>query len=633
MKNLLIFMIGASLISCQKQPDARDIVLPTIFTDQMVLQQQHQNLIWGKASPGSLLKIEFAGEEILAEVDKKGKWNANLPALPAGETSTLKIIGEDTLEIKGILIGEVWIASGQSNMGYKMSSLKEHYKDEIKNAKNDQIRFLTVEKINEYNEQDDIQTDGWKVTNPDNVLDFSAVGYFFAKYLHENRNVPVGIINSSYGGTAIERWISRESLETFPNYKKQFAYLDTLDETPESIQKEKEAWIKSFKKKYPYDNISQKDWKKINAPEWIEKTAYPETDGFFWMRKVVEIPENFVADTIELHLGPIDDLDFTFFNGYYIGNDGPWDKYREYAIPGDLVRGGKNEIVIGVMDFASGGGFHGEPNQLKLQVGNDMISLAGEWKVYHAANREEIPRIPMSQINNSPAGLYNAMIAPVIQYGAKGVIWYQGEANVGRADEYAELFPALIQNWRNKSEQEELPFLFVQLANYKERVNEPVESEWAELREAQRKTLKVNNTAMAVAIDIGEAKDIHPREKMEVGRRLFLAAQKVAYGEEVVFTGPVLEKASIEGREVILEFSGANNLVTPGDQPLKGFTIAGKDGIFHFPDQAKIGSNRVLIFSNKIENPAFVRYGWADNPECNLYNEEGLPASPFQTEL
>jgi sialate O-acetylesterase len=633
MKNIFI-IIGISLIACQKQPNARNIILPGIFTDQMVLQQQQQNLIWGKASPGSLLKIEFAGTEILVDVEKDGEWKANLPALPAGESPELKIIGIDTLEIKDILIGEVWLASGQSNMGYKMGSLKEHYKAEIENANNDQIRFLTVDKINKYTEQEEIRTSGWKVTNSENILDFSAVGYFFAKYLQENRNVPVGIINSSYGGTAIERWISRDTLESFPKYKEQFLYLDTLDETPEKIEAAKKEWILAIKEKYSFDGIKMDEWKIINAPEWLEKNAYPETDGFFWMKKKFDLPGNISSDSITLHLGPIDDLDFTFFNDTYIGNDGPWDKYRKYTIPRSLIHEGNNEIVIGVMDFASGGGFHGDPDQLKLVAGDKTVSLAGEWKVYHVADKEEITPVPVSLKKNSPAGLYNAMIAPVIQYGTRGVIWYQGEANVERAAEYTELFPALIQNWRDKSGNEELPFLFVQLANYKARVDWPMESTWAELREAQRKSLKVKNTGMAVAIDIGEAKDIHPRNKKEVGRRLSLAARKIAYGEDVVHSGPTLENATVDENEVVLEFSNATSgLSTTGNEPVKGFTIAGNDGTYHFADEMKIDGNQVIISSEEVDKPAFVRYGWADNPECNLYNEEGLPASPFQVGL
>lgn len=635
---LFIYLLAIIMLtSCKTEstPNAKDIRTPNIFGDNMVLQQNQTNKLWGTSSPHGVMKIQFANEEIHVQSGQNGYWETELPAMKAGGPYELTIIGEDTVQIHNILIGEVWLASGQSNMGYNMKSLGDHYLNEIKNSKNDKIRFLTVEKINSYSINDDIETTGWKSTNPTSILKYSAVAYFFAKKLHQEHDVPVGIINSSYGGTAIERWISRDTLETFPRYQKIFANLDTINETAEMIDKMKKEWIEEMKKQYNYKDIEDNKWKTINAPETFEENAYPETNGFFWLKKNIDLPEEYAGKDITLHLAAIDDLDFTYFNGTYIGYDGPWDKMRIYKVPGKLVQPGQNEIAIGVMDFASNGGFHGEPDDLKIVQGDNTLSLANEWKCVHIANNEDIPPIPMSKLKNSPSGLYNAMIAPIISYGIKGVIWYQGEANVSRAKEYSELFPALITNWRIKSNNPQMPFIFVQLANYKPRQPNPTESQWAELREAQTSALKLDNTAMAVAIDIGEAKDIHPKNKKDVGKRLFKAAQKTAYDKNLVYSGPMYDTLKIKHDKVFISFKHTGSgLKTPEECPLKGFAIAGQDSTFYWADETSIiNDSTVIISSSKVQKPVFVRYGWADNPDCNLYNKEGLPASPFRSGL
>ncbi len=635
MKIFVLLLTITMLTNCKTKqtPDAKDIQLPHVFGDNMVLQQNQSNNIWGTSSPNGVMKIKFANKEIHVQSDAEGQWDAKLPALKAGGPYELIIIGHDTVQIQNILIGEVWLASGQSNMGYTMKSLGDHYLDDIKNSQNDKIRFLTVEKINSYTIKNDMETTGWKRTNPTSILKYSAAAYFFAKELHQEKGVPVGIINSSYGGTAIERWISRDTLETFPRYQKRFANLDTITETAEMIDKLKKEWIEEMNKNYSYNKIEENKWKTIHAPETFEHNAYPETDGFFWLKKTIHLPEEYAGKEITLHLAAIDDLDFTYFNDTYIGYDGPWHKMRIYNVPRNLVKQGQNEIVIGVMDFASNGGFHGEPEDLKIVQDDNNLSLANEWKCIHVAKNEDVPPIPMSKLKNSPSGLYNAMIAPIIPYSIKGVIWYQGESNVSRAKEYSELFPALITNWRKKYNNLRLPFIFVQLANFKPRVSEPTESDWAELREAQTSALELNNTAMAVTIDIGEAKDIHPKNKKEVGKRLFKAAQKIAYNQEMVYSGPIYDTLKIKQNKVYISFKHSGSaLTTPKECPLKGFAIAGQDSIFYWADESLIiNDSTVMISSSKVPNPLFVRYGWADNPDCNLYNKEGLPASPFRS--
>ena len=640
MKNFRI-PISISIIFCfilsqsckQPSPDAENIRLPKIFSDGMVLQQKQKNSIWGTASPNSIIRISIGDQVTDVKTATDSVWEASLPAMEAGGPYRIKITGKDTLQIEDVLVGEVWLASGQSNMGYTMGSLEDYYKDEIKNCSNDKLRFLKTEKENTETLKEDINTTGWKSSSKDNISDFSAVAYFFAKELQHIYNVPVGIINSSYGGTAIELWISRNKLDNFEKYKNILTKYDTIPETPESVKQRQKEWSQKIKENYHHSIIDSEKWKTLNAPESFEKELYPETDGFFWLKKTVRLPEKFAGKDIEIHLGSIDDVDATFFNNTHIGNGTWWDQPRVFRVDGSLVTEGENEIAIAVIDFASAGGFRGTADQMNIYQNGDSISIAGKWHCCHLAEKGGYPSFPFSRKATYPTGLYNAMIHPVIQYGTKGVIWYQGEANVGRAKEYQKLFPALIEDWRTQKNDPDWPFIYVQLANFKEKKTEPSDSEWARLREAQLKTLEVQNTAMAVTIDIGQANDVHPKNKHDVGKRLSLGARKVAYGEDLVYSGPVFDSLTIDKQQAIVHFSHTGDgLTTPESQTPEGFALAGADSIFYWADKATIVENTVVLESDEVKNPVHVRYGWADNPDCNLYNKAGLPASPFRTD-
>jgi len=557
--------------------------------------------------------------------------------MEAGGPVSLKIEGKDSIVITDVLVGEVWLASGQSNMEYSMGSLKGFYKEEILGSKNDNIRFFTVGKASSAKLEDDVEAKGWKSANSENILEFSAVAYFFAKQLYQEHEVPVGIVNSSYGGTAVERWISENGLKSFPIYDSILYKIKNTVETAESVKDRQKQWSVDILNEFDYRKINSDNWKKIVAPETFEARAYPDADGLFWLKKTVDLPEGFESDTVYIHLGTIDDVDATFVNGHFVGNGTWWDQLRIYMVEGQNLKSGKNEIAIAVADFASNGGFGGEPHQMKMVFTGDTISLTGEWECTFVTANGGFPGFPFSLNMSVPAGLFNGMIHPVLGYGMKGVIWYQGEANTStpsRAEEYARLFPAMIDDWREKKGNHDWPFLFVQLANYNPRQNHPSESNWAILRESQLKTLSVDNTAMVVTIDIGEANDIHPKNKKEVGNRLFLAAEKIAYGKDLIYSGPVFDSLAIENHEVKLYFTRVGSgLATIDKKTPEGFAIAGSDSVFYWADNTSfLNSNSVIISSSKVADPMFVRYAWADNPACNLCNKEGLPASPFRTD-
>jgi sialate O-acetylesterase len=401
----------------------------------------------------------------------------------------------------------------------------------------------------------------------------------------------------------------------------------------ENKNKEKDAGLKSPEWYRP--DFSPEGWKPMTLPGLWENSVLPDYDGVIWLRKEVELPAQAAGKDLTLLPGRPDDMDSTWFNGVKVGGlDGS--ALREYKVPGSLVKAGRNIITIRLVDFGGDGGMGGKPEEMQLRAAGATLPLAGEWQ-YQSGDGGDYtagwPPRPPDQSAGEQSVLYNAMIHPLIPLGFKGVIWYQGEANVRRASAYHSLFSALIRDWRSRWGRD-FPFLFVQLANYLPPAPQPGESQWAELREAQLQTLALPATAMAVTIDIGNARDVHPRNKQDVGKRLALAAGQVAYGEKGVASGPLYQSMQREGNKIRISFSNTWGGLMAKDKYgyLKGFAVAGADKKFVWA-QATIENNAVVVYSDKVPQPVAVRYGWADNPDdVNLYNVEGLPASPFRTD-
>jgi sialate O-acetylesterase len=623
---------------------AAQIKLPQLIADGMVLQRDSPVKIWGWAAPDEMVSVTFMGENYQTVANREGEWELMLPKLEAGGPHRMMLQASNLLTIDNILIGDVWVCSGQSNMELPMRRVKPLYEEEIANAHNSFIRHFTVPQTYDFIEsRTDLAQGQWLETTPESVLNFSAVAYFFAKELYEKYQVPIGLLNTSLGGSPAEAWMSEEALKEFPgHYAEAQHFKDTLliREIEQKDQTRIGAWYQELSKKdkgyqgpqaWHDPSLNTADWATMELPGYWADTELGAVNGVVWFRKEVEIPANAAGEPAKLNLGRIVDADSVFVNGQFIGTTSYQYPPRWYNIPAGVLKEGENTIAIRVINESGKGGFVPD-KPYELTVADQRIDLKGAWK--HRLGTAMEPLASQTFIRWKPLGLYNAMISPLLNYRIKGVIWYQGESNAGRAIEYLELFPAMIKDWRKQWDQGDFPFLFVQLSNFMEAKDQPAESDWALLREAQRKTLALPNTGMAVAIDLGEWNDIHPLNKKGVGHRLALAAKKVAYGEDLVHSGPEYESMKVEGNKVILTFKNSGSgLQAKGDDKLKQFAIAGPDKKFVWAN-ASIKGNTVEVWSEKVPKPVAVRYAWADNPEgANLYNKEGLPASPFATDV
>jgi sialate O-acetylesterase len=621
------------------------IRLPRLVSDGMVLQRDSLVDIWGWAAKGEKISIQFIDSTYRAATDSAGRWSIPLARHQAGGPYVMHISGSNEIVIHNILYGDVWVCSGQSNMELSMKRVRPIYRSVIAGSMNEYIRQFSVPQKYDFNKPDDnLQGGAWVSANPETVLNFSAVAYFFGRELYDRYKVPIGLINTSLGGSPAEAWMSEDALKSFPHYAREAQrFKDSLliKEIEESDSKRINAW---------YNESSQKDlgnqgshrrwtdpafdasnWAAMEIPgSWANAKIGP-VNGVVWFRKQFDVPRTIVGKPAKLILGRIVDADSAFINGVFVGTVSYQYPPRRYDIPASLLKEGANTIVVRIISNTGKGGF--VPDKLyEIATQTDTIDLKGKWRYRLGAKME--PLASQTFIRWKPLGLYNAMIAPLLKYRIKGVVWYQGESNADRPVEYRTLFPALIEDLRKNWHEGEFPFLFVQLPNFMEARPEPSESNWAMLREAQLKTLFVPNTAMAVTIDIGEWNDIHPLNKLDVGRRLALAAEGVAYGDNaVVYSGPAFQSMSRGGDKIILSFSSVGGgLVAKGGGSLKYFAVAGADRKFVWA-HATIEGDKVVVSSDQVPTPVAVRYAWADDPEgANLYNKEGLPASPFRTD-
>ena len=482
-----------------------DVALPSIFGDNMVLQRSMKVPVWGTADPGEKVIVAINGKQTKTTTGKDGRWNVTLKKMNAGGPYEMTVSGNNTITFSNVLVGEVWVCSGQSNMQFSLANLK-NIDDKINAADYPDIRLFSVDRISRTTPQYDFQgkQPEWVECTPETVKSFSAVGYFFGKEIHEELDVPVGLIHSSWGGSIAEAWTRLETLDSIPE-------LRPITEDMESLA-----------------------------------ANYPKAKAEYDAKRAEQLQARSEGKTV-----------------------------TNFIIP---------------------------------------------------------PRGP--ETRDWPAGLFNAMIAPMIPYGIQGAIWYQGESNSARAHQYRTLFPAMISDWRKAWGQGNFPFIYVQLANWETDTigGAEVWGSWPELREAQLMTLDLPKTAMAVTIDIGDPNDIHPNNKWDVGKRLALGALHVAYGRNILYSGPVFKSMRQKKNVISLNFKHCGNgLRTRNGEPLRGFEIAGKDKVFYEAD-ARIEGNKVFVTSSNVSQPVAVRYAWDDNPVCNLYNSGGLPASPFRTD-
>jgi sialate O-acetylesterase len=659
---LLLFTLVVS--ACQKGPS--DLKLPSILSDNMLLQQKTDARIWGKANPGQKISITPSwSTEKKVKTGKDGRWLVKIATPEAGGPYKIIINAIDTtVTIKNVLIGEVWVCSGQSNMempvqGWPPRDTIMHSASVIASAALPNIRLFNVIKKVSGDPLDDC-SGKWEVCNPSTVRSFSATGFFFGKKLNEKLNVPVGLIESSWGGTPSESWTSAEVLTDAGEFVKDLIAMKEsiplLTKYNEFLEKHKKIEIKPAGDDQ-WKNLSFNDesssssdyndsaWPVMNLPTYFEKII-GNFDGAVWFRRIINIPESYKGKDLILSLGPIDDMDCTYFNGKVVGSieiGGYYQINRNYDIPAGIVKSGPNSIAVRVLDTQGGGGIWGPPGSMKISVKNGKqtpIDISGEWKYQPVAelvgnmfylfditkNEYSGVKKPTALSNISPAVLFNGMINPIINYSIKGAIWYQGEANVGRADQYSKIFPLMIQNWRDAWKEKDFPFYFVQIAPYVYSGVDSTESVF--LREAQAKSLATPNTGMVVTLDIATVMNIHPPYKKEVGDRLAALALNNNYGIKTPCAGPVYKSIITDGAVIKVKFENTGSGLISKNDFIPEFEIAGKDGVF-VKAIAKIVNDEVWVSSPKVIEPVRVRYCWRNGAVGTLFNSDGLPAAEF----
>jgi sialate O-acetylesterase len=633
------------------------IKLPAVIRDSMILQRDKPIQIHGWYLPGEKIRIKFNNKTYKTTADvSNGSWSVTLGAMKAGGPYTMDISGlKEKIILKDIWIGDVWFCSGQSNMVHQLKLHSVYYPEEIPDAHYPQIRQFWIPTLTSLQgPQEDLPSGYWKPAVPQDVGEFSAVAYFFAKKLYEKYHVPIGIINASVGGTQIEAWTSEDGLKDFPSLLKiieknkdtgyvnkvnRDAYTKNISNDP---QQQKDKGSTEEKKWYDTSYIPS-EWRQIGIPGYWEDQGIKNLDGVVWYRREINVPAQMAGKPATVYLGRIVDADVLYINGKETGHTTYQYPQRRYHVPAGLLKSGKNLFVIRVTNNSGKGGFVPD-KPYYLFAGKDTVDLKGYWQykvgeVFPPRNQWQFVRSISAQ--DQPTALYNAMVAPLTGYTIKGFLWYQGAANTHNAHEYTKLQTALIRDWRSKWDEGDIPFLYVQLPGFGDYNYLPSESQWAELRNAQLKSLSVPNTGMAVAIDLGEWNDIHPDRKKPVGERLALVAEKIVYGENLVYSGPLYQSSTIEGNKIIISFSNTgsglifkdSSYTSPNVDEVEGaFEIAGADKKYVWAN-AKIEGDKIIVWSDEIKDPKYVRYAWADSPvNPGLYNKEGLPASPFETE-
>lgn len=667
MKRICVLLLGILILSgClttrPEQPTATNLKVANLISSNMVLQRGVKTRIWGTADPRGTVFVKINGQDKWANTDGEGKWEVTLDPMPEGGPYTLIIEGKTPIKMTNVMLGDVWICSGQSNMQMSVTSSNDAA-NEIKNANHPNIRLFSVpRKVSSTPLEKVIGT--WEVCSPKTIPGFSAAAYYFGRKLNKDLKIPIGLIHTSWGGTPAEAWTTIDSLKDNVEFKpivERFnAAMKNYPEKLKLYKKRVEEWKANLKKEnkktrhddpgntgfakgYAKLDFDDKSWKTMKLPQTWESIM--DIDGTVWFRKEITIPPKWQGKDLTLKLAAIDDFDTTYFNNEKVGGIGKeninsWKTPRVYPVSGKLVKQGKAIIAVRVFDHFGAGGIAGSGDMEISPKNAKPIELHGKWKYFvekalspGALFSARGPRAPMGPgHSHSPAGLYNAMIHPLIKYPVKGAIWYQGETNAGRAYQYRNLLKTMITDWRTAWKQDAMPFFVVQLANFMAPAKEPEDSAWAELREAQTMVLDLPNTGLALAIDIGNANDIHPKNKQDVGKRLALSAEKIAYGKDIVHSGPTFDSMTLEGSKIRINFQNTGTGMIAKGGELKHFAIAGKNKKFVWAD-AVIDGDSILVSSPKIKKPVAVRYAWANNPEgCNLYNREGLPAVPFRTD-
>ena len=617
---LTLSLLCFSLVLSAQKPGK--VTLPKLISDKMVLQRDVELDIWGWADPGIWVTVRFNGAYYETLTGEDGRWTVTLPPQPAGGPYIMEV---NEITLRDVLVGDVWLCSGQSNQETPIQRLTEMF-PEIAVSDNNKIRHYKVPTLNtpEVLHEEIAGQAVWHSGVASEVMNWTALAYFYALEAYERTGVPQGMLVSSLGGSAIESWISQEHLKEFPRLVLDKEALTAL----EQVGKDKGEGV------WNQPDIDDSDWDTVIMPGTLRESGV-DVCGTVWLRKDFEIPAEMVGRHAKLSMGTLVHNDMVYVNGVFVGSTGYEYPPRRYHIPAGILREGKNTIAVRLNAPAGNGEFI-KDKPYKIIGDAAEIDLTGVWKCKVGQDMAQVQKYEARLQNRRSAGsgLYNGMIHPIRNYKVKAAIWYQGESNSDRPDEYGTLMTALISNWRELWNMPEMPFLLMQLPNFMEKHPYPADSGWARIREAQLQAFKtIPNTALAVTYDVGEWNDIHPLDKKTMAKRLFLGARKVVYGEEITSSGPVYKDMRIDGNKIIITFTETGRgLAVRNGKVLRHFAIAGEDRQFVWAD-AVIKGNTVVVSSKDVPDPVAVRYAWADNPDdANLCNKEGLLASPFRTD-
>lgn len=631
---LLVVVISPNIVSAQ-------IVLPKIFESNMVLPRDKKIPIKGKAQPNETIEITIKDQVHSVKADKKGNFIVTLNPMTYGGPFELTFKGIETKILNNILIGDLWLCSGQSNMQYSIKQIGYQEKDTTK-MEFPKLRLGAVGIGTDYLPKEDVSVVYWLEGTIENAQNFSAAAWFFGSYLTENQDVPIGLISSTLGATSIEAWMSLDALKQFPQFDEVTNYISKTNKNFDALNKEfaqfRKTWDKKhylkgigLDEKWYQDDFDDSNWETVNIPAFFEDFGYENHDGSFWFRRTFDLTEEQLKQDFTLQLNQIDDYDITWINGNKVGETFGNMNYRNYLVPKAILRKKKNTIAVRVFDIGGKGGMH-----TMAFWGNSIRN--GEWKYKKGraidASKFPIPKVVNGSLFSYPTLLYNGCIAPLHDLAIKGVIWYQGEANENRAVEYEQLIKTMISDWRTKWNNADMPFYIVQLANYRQEDKIPSNSKWAEIRESQTNAAKMDHVDVITTIDIGDANDIHPTNKMDVGKRLAQLAMNANYNGKLL-RSPSYRTHVLEIDKIIIKMNVFGSRLKSLDKYgyLRGFSIAGEDGNFEWAKAYLNENNDVVVFSTNIKNPKYVRYAWSDNPgRLDLVNIENLPALPFRTD-
>jgi sialate O-acetylesterase len=612
--------------------------LSPIFGDNMVLQRGKANTLWGWSEPGDAIRVQIGDNAASALAGADRRWEVRIQPPPAGGPYTLRISGPKTLELRNVLVGDVWLCGGQSNMQVPLRFARNSA-DEVKAADHPEIRFFTVAGHAAYHHADLIEGN-WKAVAPETADGISAVAYYFARKVHEEIHVPLGLVVDALGGTPAEAWTSAAALRAIKDFDVPLAELDRLaaagaPEYGNYVMHWYDQYDVGVKGDWAAPTFDDSGWKTVSVPGGFAELGVPNTPAVAWFRKEIVLPDPIPAGKDLLFLGSVERMDTAWINGVWVGASAWVENPRVYSIGRGVLKPGRNVVVIRVLKTKPDGGFRGKPEELRLLLGGTTaIPLAGQWKGQLSVDARPPHPLPIGYENWPviPTVLYEGMLEPIAPLSIAGVLWYQGEQNSERGYHYRKVLPAMIAGWRRLFAQGDVPFYIVSLPAFKHRSATPVDDAWAETRESQALTAaSVPNSCLAVTIDTGDADNIHPQDKLPVGERLARCALANYYGQPVVDSGPTLASVERLPGAMRLHFNHTDSGLIVKGAKLEEFSIAGEDRKWVWAE-ARIEGDTIVVSSPSVPNPQEVRYAWQSNPAATLFNGAGLPAAPFRTD-